>query len=225
MDSIPPQPTVMVTGGPGEPLRTVARRLFAARSRAADGVVVVTTRDPPGGLVDRLTDGSGAVDADHVAVVDCRDGEAERAENGGAVETDAVDPGWVRRVSRDVGAEGLDETITSALSWLDDAGVERRHFLYDVLGTDRDAADPEGAYDRAYELAMTVGAEEGLALFALQEAGIPDDVVEKLGHLFDVHVDLRAARERPELRWTGLMGASDGWVDLAEVDLGAGGFR
>lgn len=215
VDTTPPQPTVMVTGSVGRQVRSVAMELFGERSTRADGAVVVTTREQPTPVVDRLTCGPAGFDRDRIAIVDARG-----ADDGAGPEVghlDRVDPG------ADPGS--VNATVTAGLEWLSSAGVERRHFLYDTLATDYRLPGAEAAYDRAYQIAMTVGAEEGLALFTLDEDGISDDVVERLGHLFDVTVEVRERQGETELRWTGLLGASDGWVCLADTDAGVSGFR
>jgi hypothetical protein len=215
VDSIPPQPTVMVTGRAGRPLYAVATELFERRTTDSDGAVVVTTRESPTAIVDRLTGGDRAVDPSNLAVVDARDAP----EDGDS----AV--GWLRVVDPGAPAEEIDDAVTAGLAWLGEEEVDRRHFLCDTLAADERLPDEEAAYDRAYQVAMTVGAEDGLALFTLDTGALSDDTVERLTHLFDVHVELREDAGDTQLRWTGLLGASDGWVGTAEADLGVGGFR
>lgn len=210
----PPQPTVMLTGGDGPRLRSVAAALFGERAGAGDGAVVVTTTTPPADLLASLTRNGHALDASKVAVVDLR-AEAEPA----------VDAGYSTGVAADADAPTVDDAVSSALSGLADDGLGRRHVLYDTLATGGDVVDEATAYDRAYEVAMTVGAEDGLALFTLDDTGVEGEAVEELAHLFDVHVELRTAGDGVELRWTGLLGASDGWVSLEDLDLATGAFR
>lgn len=214
VDRIPPQPTVMVTGSVGRQLRSVAVELFEARARRADGAVVVTTRESPTAMVRRLTGGPDGFDSDRLSVVDAR-GDVD----------DVPDVGHLAYLAPEIDPVALDEAVTEGLEWLEAVGVERRHFLYDTLATDYRLPDEAAAYDRAYRVAMTVGAEEGLALFTLDDDGLSSDVVDRLGHLFDVHVQLREVHGDTELRWIGLLGASDGWVSLRDADLGVGGFR
>jgi len=210
----PPQPTVMLTGGDGPRLRSVAAALFGERAGAGDGAVVVTTATPPADLLGALTRNGHALDPADLAVVDLRAGADP-----------AVDAGYSTGVAADADAPAVDEAVSSALSGLADDGIGRRHVLYDALATGRDVVDEATAYDRAYEVAMTVGAEDGLGLFTLEDTGVAGEAVAELAHLFDVHVELRAAGDGTELRWTGLLGASDGWVPLADVDLATGAFR
>lgn len=222
-DTIPPQPTVMVTGSGGRQLRSVGMELFDERSTRADGAVVVTTRDPPTATAGRLSGGSGGVAPDRLAVIDARDVVGEDLDAGFVDDDGTV--GYLERVDPRADPESMSGSVVAGLEWLASAGVERRHFLYDTLGTVHRLREAEAVYDRAYRIAMTVGAEEGLALFALDDDGLTEDVVERLGHLFDVTVEVRTLPEVTELRWTGLVGASDGWVCLADADLGVGGFR
>jgi KaiC/GvpD/RAD55 family RecA-like ATPase len=215
VDTISPQPTVMVTGSVGRQLRSVAIELFDQRTRPADGAVAVTTREPPTAVVRRLTAGPDGFQRERIAVVDAR----------GTATDDEPEVGSLIRKDPAADPAALDEATTRSLRWLKEAGVGRRHFLYDTLATGYRLPDEETAYDRAHRIAMTVGAEDGLALFTLDDDGLSADVVERLGHLFDVHVELREHEGETELRWTGLLGASEGWVDLSEADLGVGGFR
>lgn len=215
VDTIPPQPTVLVAGSADHQLRPVATELFDERSSGGDGAVVVTTRESPVALVDRLTGDPGGLDPGHLAVVDAR----------GADEGDEPAVGWLRRVDPGVAPDAMGASVTDGLSWLADGGVDRRHFLYDALAADYRGTDGAAIYDRAYEVAMTVGVEDGLALFALDADGLPEEYVEELGHLFDVQVELRDGHGATELRWTGLVGASEGWLPLREADLGPTGFR
>lgn len=214
MDRIPPQPTVMVTGSDGRHLRSVATELLQERSAAGDGAVVVTTRESSTALVRRLTTDRAGFDPERLAVVDARTSAAD-------------DPaaGLCTAVAADASPATLDDAVTEGLDWLAAGDVERRHVLYDTLERDDWMPDEEAAYERAYRIAMTVGAEDGLALFALDVEGLSASVVEKLSHLFDVHVALRDDDGDTELQWTGLLGASEGWVPVAEADLGVGGFR
>jgi hypothetical protein len=206
------QPTVLVSGQARALLHRVPFQLLAGRASAGDGAVVVSTRASPTVLVGRLTDGPRGLDPARLAVVDARGGG------------DTPDVGWYRHVASDAEPGTLDDAVVEALDWLGGAGIERRHFLYDTLAS---AGTPDGddAYDRAYRIAMTVGAEDGLAIFALDAGVLPEETVEELTHLFDVHLQLREHHGDTELRWTGLLGASDGWISRGETDQSVGGFR
>jgi hypothetical protein len=177
--------------------------------------VVVTTRESPTALVERLTGEDQAVAPSNLAVVDARDGPDDGDSS----------VGWLRVVDPGATPEEIDDAVSEGLAWLGEEGIDRRHFLYDTLAADDRLPDEEAAYDRAYQVAMTVGAEDGLALFTLDTDALSADTVERLTHLFDVHVELREDAGDTQLRWTGLLGASDGWVGTTEADLGVGGFR
>lgn len=211
----PPQPTTMVTGPADRLLESVALRLFDERAEPGDGAVVVTTRAAPQAIVGRLTAGPEGFDPRHLAVVDGR----------AASEPAAVEAGRLRSIAADAAPPEIEREVRECLDWLDELGVDRRHFLFDALAADRPDPDPGATYDRAYELAMTVGADEGLAVVTVDPAGLSAEAVGELAHLFDVHVRLRDDGDGPELRWTGLLGESAGWLPVREVDFGHSGFR
>lgn len=213
VDSIPPQPTVMVTGSDRQDLRAVAAGLFERRAAAEDGAVVITTDESPTAVVDRLGGSPVGFAPERIAFVDARDDEG------------ASTDGWLQDVSIDAAPGVVDDAVSDGLSWLAGTDVQRRHFLYDTLAADGYRPDPDAAYDRAYQVAMTVGAEDGLALLALDTEGLDRDVVERLAHLVDVHVEVRRTDGDAELRWEGLLGASDGWVSMDDAEFGVGGFR
>lgn len=246
MTEIPPQPTVVVAGDPGAGLRPVAGAFFAERTRHDEGAVVVATRRSAA-VVELVVEEAG-LDPGRTAVVDAGvegsgpargrtegwdDGEGsgdgwedgEGSGDGPAAVSgngDPAEPGWYRRVDPAAPAETMDDAVADAFGWLAEAGVERRHFLYDGLGGAPAGVDE---YERAFALAMTVGAEDGLAMFTLDERAFGADEVAEFSHLVDVSVELREDAGSRKLRWTGLLGASDGWVGLGEADLGVGGLR
>ena len=212
---VSPQPTVLVTGATGRFPLSVALQLLEAGVEPADGAVLVVSETSPTSLVQELTSEPLGLDRDELVVVDCR-----RAAN-----PDAVDAGRVRRVESHGSALAVDREVRDGLDWLADRGIERRHFLFDALTVDERLPDPDAVYDLAYELAMTVGAEDGLGAVVVDSAGLSTDDVHRLGHLFDVHLELERGEAGPQVRWTGLLDGSDGWLPVEQVDFRATDFR
>lgn len=217
VEARPAEPTVIVAGPVGRLLWTVAAEFFAGRVAPTDGVVVVTTREAPAVVARRLT-ADGGPDRDRIAIVDAR---------GVAAHDDADDPSVGQRHAVDPRStpDELDAAVTESIETLDERGVERVHFLFDTLASGYRLPEPGRTYDRAHELAMTVGAETGVGLFTADTTRLPEEVVDELAHLVDVRVDLRRPTRTTELRWEGLLDGSDGWQPLADVDLRDGQFR
>lgn len=204
-------PTVLVSG-PREAVRAVALATVGSRTAPRDGVVVVASRSTPEEVVDRLTAGTGGVRAERVVVLDRRP-----AAEG------ATPPGVpVRRLSPPTPTPRLAEAVANALADLDGEDVGVRHFLHEALDGGSGGETP---YDRAHDLAMAVGAEDGVGVFGVETGGRPATAVADLAHLFDVHVETRLEDGEVELRWTGLLGETETWVPLGHADLAAGAFR
>ena len=210
-----PQPTVIVSGSAGRLPSSVALGLLEARVDSADGAVLVVSEASPTSPIQKLTAEPLALDRDALVVVDCR-------QRGGSAELDA---GRVRRVPPEGSALAVDREVRDGLDWLAEQGIERRHFLFDSLALGGPLPDADAVYDLAYELAMTVGAEDGLGAVVVDSDGLSTEEVGRLGHLFDVHVELERDETGPQMRWTGLLGGSDGWVPVEQVDFESTDFR
>lgn len=201
------QPTVLVSGRPRESLRRVPLRLFAERSLPGDGVVIVTTRDDPAFVARRLTTGVEAFAPERTAMVDCTTKQREAVRRTGDLRWETPSP---------VAFAAARDAIDGALSALRERGTERIHFLFDTLTTQFRLADADAVLQHTHDLAMTVGGESGLGVFTVEHAVATDRESERLKHFFDVHVEVRRGDDGPEVRWTGLVGRSDGWVPLAD---------
>lgn len=201
------QPTILVSGRPRESLRQVPLRLFGERAMAGDGAVIVTTRDDPAFVARRLTGGVDAFVPERVALVDCTTKQRGGLARTGDIRWEAPSP-----VSFPLACEAIDD----ALATLHERGVERVHFLFDTLTTQFRLAAAEDVLQHTHDLAMTVGTESGLGVFTIEHAVATDRESERLKHFFDVHVEVRRGDDGPEVRWTGLVGSSDGWVPLAD---------
>ena len=209
-----PEPTVLVTGSAGGSLSSVALQLLKARIGPADGIVLVVFETSPARLIQRLTAGPRGIDRDALVVVDCR-----RTAEPGEAET-----GRVRRVQPGGSHLAVDRAVLDGLDWLAAHEIERRHFLFDSLAVGEWLPDSDAVYHLAYELAMTVGAEDGLGAFVVESAGLPTDDIDRLGHLFDVRLELKRDEGTSQVRWTGLLGGSDGWLPTEQVDFRAADF-
>lgn len=201
------QPTVLVAGRQRDLSQRVALQLFGERARSGDGVVIATARGDPAVLGRQLAEHVPAFDRERIALVNCCDGGA-----------DSTGPRtW--NVPSAVSFAGVEGAVRSARQALDDQGVERRHFLLDTFTTQfRLAAEPEAVLRHADGLAMSLGTEAGLAVFTVDPAVVTDGEQERLRHLLDVHVEVRNDDD-VELRWTGLVGGSDGWLPLSDAGI------
>lgn len=200
------QPTVLVAGRQRDLSQQVALQLFGERAAPGDGVVIATTRGDPAVLGDQLAEHVPAFDRERIALVNCC-----------GCGDDSSPTTW--HVPTPVSFAGIKDAVESARQALDDRGVRRRHFLLDTLTTQfRLAADPDSVLDHAESLAMALGTEAGLAVFAVDPAVVTDPEQERLRHLLDVHVEVRNVDD-VELRWTGLVGGSDGWLPLADAGI------
>lgn len=205
------QPTVLLSGNQRTLLQEVSMQLFGERAVAGDGVVIASARGDPALVGDLLSEHVGAFAPDRVALVDCCDGTCGSAPRPSDRRWDVPSP---------LAFADVEAGVESARRTLDDRDVGRRHFLFDTLTTQfRLAADPGAVLEHADDLAMTLGAETGLTVFAVDPATVTDDERRRLQHLFDVNVEVRSGDGDVELRWTGLVGGSDGWVPLADAGI------
>lgn len=201
------QPTVLVSGQARALLRRVPLQLLAERVDPGDGVVVVTSREDPGVVARRLCGALSAADPSRVAMVDATSKATPSL-------TRADDLRW--HVPSPVSFGQVRAAIDVALTELRARDVARIHFLFDTLTTQFRLADADLVHQCAHALAMTVGVEYGLGLFTLEPSVVTDQEFERARHLVDVHVAVRRTASGPRVRWTGLVGDSDGWVSLAD---------
>lgn len=202
------QPTVLVSGAASDLLERVPIRLFADRTEDGDGAVVVTTREHPTAVAQRLAQGVAGLDPDRLAVVDgCTADQAEAT----------VRDGLRWSVRSPVAFDAISRAVRSALTTLADRGVERVHFLFDTLSSPFRLAAGDAVLDHAHEVAMTVGSHRGLGVFTVEEPAVTGAEAERLKHLVDVHVEVRRGDDAPEVRWSGLVGGSNGWVGLGDA--------
>lgn len=202
------QPTVLVTGRQRDLSQQVSLQLFGERAVPGDGVVIATARGDPAVLGRQLAEHVPAFDREGIGLVNCCDGGGD----GSSPRT------W--NVPSPVSFAGVEDAIESARRALDDRGVGRRHFLLDTLTTQFGlTANPEAVLRHAEGLAMSLGTEAGLAVFTVDPAVVTRGEHERLRHLIDVHVEVRETDDDVELKWTGLVGGSDGWTPLADAGI------
>jgi len=199
----PAEPTVLLSTSECALARTVPTELLADRVRPEDGVVVVTTREAPAAVAGRLESTVDALTAGALSVV------SSGTEGEGPSETAGV---------RQVGSAPDPGALAAAVeAAYDDLAGGRVHLLVDALAAPA-YGSVEPVYRRAHEVAMAVGAEPGLGLFAVDAGGLPASFVDRLAHLVDVHLCLREQAGQPEACWTSLTGTSDGWRPWADVE-------
>jgi hypothetical protein len=180
---------------------------LGARALESDGVVLATTRDDPAFAARRLTEGVEEFVPERVAQIDCTTKQRESVARTGELRWETPSP-----VGFDLASRAIDEALVA----LRERGVERIHFLFDTLTTQFRLAEADDVLRHTHDLAMTVGGESGLGVFTIEHAVATDRECERLKHFFDVHVQLRRGEDGPEVRWTGLVGSSEGWVPLAD---------
>lgn len=203
--------TVLVTGQARALLRRVPLRLFGQRVRESDGVVVATTLEDPAVVGRRSCAAVPGLDADRVALVDCRARNPEAPSRGQTLRWEVPSPVAFRAVAAAVRAAG--EELTAR-------GAERVHVLFDALTAQFRLADPVCVARHAREVATTVAAGRGIGAFALEPSAVTDREFARLKRLADVHVAVRRTVAGPQVRWSGPADRSDGWVPLASTELG-----
>ena len=204
------QPTVLVTGRARALLRRVPLRLLAERGRPGDAAVVVTTRRDPAVVARRLCGAVAAFDPSVLALVD--------ATSEATTSPRRVDERrW--HVPSPVAFGHLRAAIDEALDVLGARDGVRVHVLFDTLTTQFLLADADAVLQHAHDLATALGAERGLGLFTMAPRVARDDELGAVCHLVDVHVGVRRTAGGPQVRWTGLVGGTGGWVALAETAL------
>jgi len=209
------QPTVLVSSGDEGLVRLLPAGLVAGRAAPGDGVVVVTDRDDHSALGRRLS-GEDAVDGARVALVDC----SGRAPGRGRWPSD------LRWTVRDPGSRSrVGAALREALGAVRQQGVRRLHVVHEALTAQFRQGAPDGAVEHARDLALALGGEQGLAVFSVEESAVSAQTFDRLTHLVDVHLVGRRDDRGPQVRWTGLVGDSGGWVDLAESGVPLDGAR
>jgi hypothetical protein len=206
------QPTVLVSGRARALLHRVPLQLLAERASPGDGAIIVSTREDPAVVARRLCGAVSAFDPSRVAFVD-----ATSKATGTLTRTDELR--W--HVPSPVSFGHVRSAIDVALDELAARDATRIHFLFDTLTTQFRLADADIVNQHAHDLAMTVGSESGLGLFVMKPSVATGQEFEQVRHLVDAHVAVRRTADGPQVRWTGLVGSSEGWVELAETGISA----
>lgn len=200
-------PTVLVSGQARELLQRVPVQILAERGASGDGAVVVTTREAPSIVARRLCGAVDAFEPQFVATVDA-------TSKSGTTLTRPDDLRW--HVPSPVSFAHVGEAVDAARDELRIRNVDRIHLLVDTLSVQFRLADADVVHRHAHDLVMAVGGERGLGLFTLAPSVTTGEEYEGVRHLVDVHVSVRRTAGGPKVRWTGLLGSSDGWVRLSD---------
>lgn len=203
------QPTMLVSGQARELLRRIPVQILAERGTPGDGAVVVTTREDPSVVARRLCGAVGAFERPRVAMVDATN-------KSGTTMTRADEMRW--HVPSPVAFGHVARAVDAARDELRTRDVDRIHLLSDTLTVQFRLAHADAVHQHAHDLAMAVGSDRGLGLFTLAPSATTDEEYEGVRHLVDVHVSVRRTADGPQVRWTGLLGRSNGWVPLADSD-------
>lgn len=202
------EPTVLVSGQTRALLRRIPLQLLDERVQSGDGAVVLTTSEEPATVGRRLSGGVEALEHENVAIVDCATERRSPVTRTTALRWNVPSPVSFPQVS---------EALREALDTLAERRVPRTHVLCDTTTAQFRLAAPDRVVQSTHDVAMSVGGERGLGVFVFDATSVPDRQVERLQHLFDVHVEVGRRGGSSEVRWTGLVGRSDGWVPLADV--------
>jgi hypothetical protein len=198
------EPTVLVSGQSRALLERVPLQLFAERVADGDGVVVVGGETDPSVTAGRLRAAAG-VGAARVALVDATTKAA-----GSLSRVD--DLRW--QVPSPVAFGHVRSALDVAVGALTERGADRVHLLFDALTAQFRLADADIVYQHANDVAMAAGGGPGLGVFTLRPSTAGEAAFERVRHLVDVHVAVRRTERGPEVRWTGLLRDSEGWVPL-----------
>lgn len=204
------QPTVLVSGQARALLRRIPLQLLAERVAPGDGAVIVTAREDPAVVARRLCGAVSAFDPSLVTMVD-----ATSKATGGLTRVD--DRRW--HVPSPVSFGHVRVAVDAALDELGTRDAASVHFLVDTPTTQFRLADADLVHQYTHDLAMVVGAEHGLGLLTLEPAATTEREFEQVRHLVDVHVAVRRTANGPQVRWTGLVGSSDGWTGLKDAGI------
>jgi len=199
------EPTVLVSGQSRPLLERVPLQLLAERVGDGDGVVVGGGETNPSVAAGRLRAASG-VAASRLALVDAT------SEAAGSL-TRVDDRRW--QVPSPVAFGHVRSALDLAAGELSDRGADRIHLLFGALTAQFRLADPDIVCQHAADVVNAVGDGPGLGVFTLRPSTAGEAAFERVRHLVDVHVATRRTERGPEVRWTGLVRDSDGWVPLA----------
>ncbi|MFC4406592.1 DUF7504 family protein [Haloarchaeobius iranensis] len=195
---------LLVAGPSRETVRPVPTRILARAAEPADGAALVTTRDAARTLLDRVVRDVPTLERDRLGVVDC-------TPTHDVVRANPRERHWSVPSPTDLTAASM--AITECLETLRDAGVERRHLLFDSLSTLLLSADAEAVFRYAHQVLLSGGAT-GLSLFPVYTNVTDGTDFERLKHLFGGMVRVRRRDGGREVRFVGIETAPPGWVAL-----------
>lgn len=199
------EPTVLVSGQSRALLDRVPLQLLGERVEDDDGVVVVAAESDPSVVARRLRAAAPSAEPS-LALVDAT-GKA-----AGAL-TRVDDLRW--RVPSPAAFGHVRSALDVAVDALAGRGADRVHLLLDALTAQFRLADADIVHQHAHDVAMAAGGQRGLGLFTLRPSAAGEAAFQRVRHLVDVHVAVRRTERGPEVRWSGLLRDSGGWVPLA----------
>lgn len=198
---------LLVAGPSRETVRPVPTRILARAAEPGDGAALVTTRDAARTLLDRIARDVPALERDRMGVVDC-------TPTHDVVRANPRERHW--SVPSPTDLTGASMAINECLETLRDAGVDRRHLLFDSLSTLLLSTDAEAVFRYAHQVLLSGGAN-GLSLFPVYTNVTDGTDFERLKHLFDGMVRVRRREGGREIRFVGMEGVPAGWVRLADA--------
>jgi KaiC/GvpD/RAD55 family RecA-like ATPase len=195
---------LLVAGPSRETVRPVPTRILAGAVEPGDGAALVTTRDAARTLLDRVARDVPGLERDRLGVVDC-------TPTHDVVRANPRERHW--SVPSPTDLTGASMAINECLETLRDAGVDRRHLLFDSLSTLLLSADAETVFRYAHQVLLSGGAT-GLSLFPVYTNVTDGTDFERLKHLFDGMVRVRRRAGGREVRFVGVDGTPAGWLRL-----------
>lgn len=200
------EPTVLVSAGDIGLRRSVAVEILTASIRSEDRLIAITAGRPPTKTVQQLPDAVPSLDRSRLAILDESTGSSDAA-------------ALVRQVSPDVDPSNLAQIIEETYETMDSGDSGKTHLSVADMASTWGGTNLEATYNRAHEVAMTVGRYPGVSLFAIDSSGVPEQFLERLTHLYDVHLRVREENGKREASWTALTSESNGWRALSDVSL------
>ncbi|WP_435359238.1 DUF7504 family protein [Haloarchaeobius sp. DFWS5] len=199
---------LLVAGPSPETVRTVPSRLLDRAAEPGDGAVLVTTRDAPRTVLDRMSRAATTLGRDRLGVVDC-------TPTHDVVRSSPRDLHW--SVPSPTDLTGTSMAVHECLETLWKRDVDRRHLVFDSLSTLLVSADSETVTRYAHQLLLLSESREACTLFPIYTNVTDGTDFERLKHLFDGMIRVRRRNGQRQVRCVGIDGAPTGWMTLAST--------